>query len=81
MFQSLMMFCPILLPSQQNNNCDNIVLGGDFNTHFRRIHSLHTIGLKQFMESESLSIPVNTVDYTYESKITGDKSILDSFSP
>ena len=57
----------------------HIIFAGDFNTDFGRIDSLHTISLKQFMSDESLVEPINVIDYTYESKINGEKSHLDHF--
>ena len=61
---------------------DKIIIGGDFNTHFDRSRSLHTRALNVFMERENIKLArydnnKDSKPFTYESKITGDKFILD----
>ena len=58
-----------------------VIVGGDFNTDLSRSNSLHTKALSSFMESENM-VPLirftnNNVDYTYESKITYTRSLID----
>ena len=65
------------------SNVDHIVIGGDFNTDLSRPHSLNTIMLNEFVQRESLqyciSLNLAQVDYTYESKATRNKSLIDHF--
>ncbi len=71
--------------SQVSENVDplSILVGGDFNTDFRRSRSLHTMALLPFMVNESLRRGLDyqdkNVDYTYESKMNGDRSLIDHF--
>ena len=60
---------------------DCVIIGGDFNTSFQRGQSCHTIALKRFMEQNfffcGLHSSLSTVDFTYESKIDGTRSVID----
>ena len=60
-----------------------IVIGGDFSTSFGRAHSLHRDCLNAFMREYNLQCglrhPSSNVDFTFESKIDGTRSILDHF--
>lgn len=59
-----------------------VLIGGDYNTDFRRV-TQNTLALSDFIGTESLCKGINyvnsNVSYTYESKINGEKSILDHF--
>lgn len=61
---------------------DYLILGGDWNTDFVR-NSQNTIALNAFIETESLvkgsNFPLSKVDFTYESKMNGQRSTLDHF--
>jgi exonuclease III len=61
---------------------DYVLLGGDFNTDFRRA-TQNSLALNDFIESESFIKGINfqnsNVCFTYESRINGEKSILDHF--
>jgi hypothetical protein len=65
------------------NDVDNIIIGGDLNTDLSRLQSPHTGALKLFSSNESLKFGLthecSRVNYTYESKVTGDRSTLDHF--
>ncbi|ESO95956.1 hypothetical protein LOTGIDRAFT_175012 [Lottia gigantea] len=60
------------------SDTDYIVVGGDFNTDLSRTTSYHTIRLKAFCSSYTLDFAqkhdTSNVEYTFESKINGDKS-------
>jgi hypothetical protein len=62
---------------------DGIVIGGDLNIDFSRIRSSHLQRLQSFIEAEGLICgiehPLYQVDFTYESRMTGNKSTLDYF--
>lgn len=64
-------------------NAELIIIGGDFNTSFKRIRSLHTASLMSFVNENGLVCgsdhPVSNVDFTFESKIDGTRSVLDHF--
>ncbi len=62
------------------SNISEIVMGGDFNTDFKRLQSPHTRSLTAFMQNENLECPQeDRFTYTFESKIDGSRSILDHF--
>ncbi len=66
-----------------NMNINNIFCGGDFNTDLSRTNSLHTKSLTSFVENEHLVL-LDTlvgfdVEYSYESKATNSRSLLDHF--
>ena len=64
-------------------NISNIVIGGDFNTDLARTKSVQSKHLLDFCLNDNYKLvidhPTCNVDYTYESKITGDRSIIDHF--
>ena len=62
------------------NNCDKVILGGDFNCNLN-VHSKNVNMLKLFLEEENLlqCINYNLIDYTFESKVTFSKSTIDHF--
>ncbi len=66
-----------------NLNIDNIFCGGDFNTDLSRTNSLHTKSLMSFTENEHLVLLDTLVGfdvvYSYESKATNSRSLLDHF--
>lgn len=45
--------------------CDRTIFGGDYNTDFARLASLHTPRLCEFMRNESIIEPSSEIDYTY----------------
>lgn len=63
------------------SNANQIIIGGDFNTDFRRHNSLHTQTLNGFVVQENLCNvlykPYSKVDYTFESKSNGARSVID----
>ena len=65
------------------NNIDNIVIGGDLNTDFKRVNSLHTKSLFSFVEHHTmkcgLHFEYSHVDYSYESKSNHSRSLVDHF--
>lgn len=65
----------------EESDTQNCIVGGDMNTDFSRRHSLHTQSLERVIQTEYLSnttyMPNAEVDYTYESKSNGRRSILD----
>ena len=67
--------------SIQKSDVDRIIIGGDFNTDFSRVQSQHTLLLCDFLESESLKAGLELAhaacDYTFESKASGHRSLLD----
>ena len=64
-------------------NTDVLIIGGDLNTDLVRSRSLHTKALNDFLDKECLKPVIrhssNKVDYTYESKVSGERSTLDHF--
>ena len=60
-----------------------ILLGGDFNTDIARSKSFNTNNFKEFLEKENLVNCINHVlsdiDFTYESKVNGERSVFDHF--
>ena len=60
-----------------------VVIGGDINTDLSRLQSLNTRALLEFMNEEYLLFALNhekaEVDYTFESKANGSRSLLDHF--
>ena len=58
---------------------DHVIYAGDLNTDFSRNGSLHTQSLKQFISDEFIFEPDNGIVFTFESKITNDRSFLDHF--
>ena len=60
-------------------NVDHIIYTGDLNTDFCRVNSLHTTSLSQFLTEECVFEPNNSIDFTYESKVSGDRSFLEHF--
>ena len=62
-------------------NTDHVICAGDFNTDMSRHNSLHTQILCKFTDEESLVIPSLQddfeIDYSFESKATGARSIVD----
>lgn len=67
----------------ENTNCEKIIVGGDFNTDFRRTRSLNTNALVTFMHNEFLKCGEDfissRIDYSYESKANGHQSLIDHF--
>jgi exonuclease III len=65
------------------NNATDIIIGGDLNTDLSRTGSAHTRALIHFLENENLICGkmhnISDVDYTYESKISGARSLIDHF--
>ena len=57
----------------------NVIIGGDLNTDMSRMSSLHTKALSDFLATNQYSswinCSVNDIDFTFESKITGTKSL------
>ena len=60
-----------------------IIIGGDLNTDFRRLASLHTNALSSFLILENMTNGLqhlsSDVDYTFQSKISNGRSIIDHF--
>ena len=60
---------------------DKVCVGGDFNTDFGRLGSLHTKELVSFCETEDLSsccLHSNSIiPYTYQCNATGSRSLID----
>lgn len=60
-----------------------IIIGGDFNTDLSRARSLNTDALLAFIENEGLKAglrySLSRVDYTFESKANGERSLIDHF--
>ena len=63
----------------KSHGIDHTINGGDFSTDFCRYESPHSIYLTRFMSDETLFEPDNDIDYTYESMVAGDRSVLDHF--
>ena len=69
--------------SQICNSHENtmIVIGGDFNTSFSRTKEPRTRKLVNYIRDENfkccLESILSDIDYTYESKINGDRSLID----
>lgn len=67
------------------NTCDisNVIIGGDFNADLARTQSQSTRLLNKFVESEALVLgnllSFSDCDYTFESKASGARSIVDHF--
>lgn len=68
---------------KESNNARFIFIGGDLNTDMSRLNSPHTVMLRQFLEEENLNLAQthrsSTADYTYESRATGGRSLIDHF--
>ena len=66
-----------------NHNVDHIIIGGDFNADLSRSTSLHVEKLLMFVEKENLKCALSYegshVNFTYESKISGNRSTIDHF--
>ena len=66
----------------RNTDTSFIIIGGDFNTDMSR-NNFQTEQLKQFCESESFVIsdmlPISNIEYTFECKVTGNRSFIDHF--
>ena len=61
---------------------DTLIIGGDFNTDLLRDSSLHTRLLKEYNARENLRTVISEkqqIDYTYESKASGARSVIDHF--
>lgn len=58
---------------------DHVIYGGDFNTDFARLASLHTGALTRFSAEEVIREPPGSIDYTYENVVSGDRSFIDHF--
>lgn len=67
----------------EKSDSHKIVVGGDFNTDLSRSRSLNTDALIAFMENEWLKVGLqyraSKVDYTFESKANGERSLIDHF--
>ena len=63
-------------------NVDHVIIGGDFNTSFSR-KGHNTDLLLSFMDKEyihcGLEYSESSVDFTFESKSSGSRSIIDHF--
>ena len=64
-------------------NISSVIIGGDFNTDFDRVNSLHTKELNllctNFEYVPWINCVPNSVDFTFESKIDSSKSLIDHF--
>ena len=58
---------------------DGIIFGGDFNTDFSRVLSLHSKSLAAYVLDESLFEPRNQIDYSFESMSNRHRSFIDHF--
>ena len=69
--------CDIMVLSQIH--CmDHIVIAGDLNTDLSRSGSHHTQIIHEFMDKNCLKVcTAGNIDYTFESKINGARSLLD----
>ena len=60
-----------------------IIVGGDLNTDISRVQSRQRLALLDFVQRENLLLALNhqlaNVDYTYESKANGSRSLIDHF--
>ena len=69
--------------SQLCNSHDKtmVVIGGDFNTRFARSTESRTIKLKDYLLHENFKCCIehvlSEIDYTYESKINNERSLID----
>ena len=65
-----------------NNPVQCIIVGGDFNTDFMRNNDASCV-IKSFLKDETLKFGLFkdgvTINYAYESKINGIKSLIDHF--
>lgn len=79
-FQNTLMEASALLHAHVT---PNVIIGGDFNTDLGRVQSQHRLALLDFMREENLLFgvhhDVSQVDFTYESKSNGCKSLIDHF--
>ena len=68
---------------ETQTDIDHIIVGGDWNTDFRRTNSSHTSALISFCNRTNLLPGIShscaNVDYTYENVATGSESVLDHF--
>ena len=64
-------------------DAQHIVIGGDLNTDFRRLTALHTRAIGTYLIREDmkygLQLRLSEVDYTYQSKINNERSIINHF--
>ena len=64
-------------------NISSVIIGGDFNTDFKRSGSLHTKQIESTCIDYDyvpwLQCTENNVDYSYESAIDGSQSLIDHF--
>ena len=64
-------------------DAQHIVIGGDLNTDFRHLTYLHTRAIGTYLIREDmkygLQLRLSEVDYTYQSKINNERSIIDHF--
>jgi len=67
--------------SVTENNFQNIIIAGDFNTDLSRMNSKNTEVMCQFLNDEHLvpgcTLACTKCDYTYESKINRNRSVID----
>ena len=65
------------------HDTNQFIVGGDLNTDLSRNASLHSVSLHRFMSQESmksgLQHVLSDVDFTFTSKISHDRSIIDHF--
>ena len=65
-----------------NNPAQYIIVGGDFNIDFMKNNDASCV-LKSFLKEETLKCGLFkdgvNINYTYESKINGSKSLIDHF--
>ena len=67
----------------QKYDVHSVIIGGDFNTSFMRKKSKNTKMLEKFMLEDDMKCCFNSIvsntTFSYESKINGDRSLLDHF--
>jgi len=67
----------------EHSNFSDVIVGGDFNTDTSRLDSLHTKALLDILDQglyvSWLTCSQHSVDYLYESKINGSRSLIDHF--
>ncbi len=68
---------------KESLDIEHIILGGDFNTDPHRLNSLHTTAFNAMLENQNLrswtTSEFCTADFSFESKISGVRSLIDHF--